>query len=65
MPPFTLDVLKQLIEQRFRSLEALIFTGDLSLQERNLVVTRFQTEPKCQVLLITLQRPATELDTAH
>ncbi|CAK9113963.1 Uncharacterized ATP-dependent helicase YwqA [Durusdinium trenchii] len=58
-----ISVLAGLIGNRFHDMTVLIFTGDLSLQdarilcgvERNEVEQRFQTDPKCQLLLITLQ----------
>lgn len=53
-----ISVLKKLICHRFNfsdDTNVLVFTGDLSLQERAGVENRFQTDPRCQVLLITLQ----------
>lgn len=50
-----ISVLEKLIRDRFKFTNVLIFTGDLSFQERSRVENRFQTDPTCQVLLITLQ----------
>lgn len=50
-----ISVLKKLLQAKFTSTEVLIFTGDLSLQERNDVEQRFQNDPRYQILLITVQ----------
>jgi len=50
-----IELLKKLLQLKFANTEILTFSGKLSLEERAQVERRFQTDSRCQILLMTLQ----------